>query len=215
MKNININNNIDNNDNIKTFIKLEFSELKKKDLYEINESKKFITLYNLEIKNQILEKNIYHFEFDQIFLNNDSYSYIYEQICLNCIKQFIEGISFNFISFGETNSNKFNLLFGNIAQDYIDINNHGIFIRYLFELIDKNKKYNYNIKLSSILIYEDKLVDLFNIFANNKKNKINSIFDLLKNSIKIEKEPNIINKISKNEINNNDDIDKIIKCFMK
>ena len=67
MKNININNNIDNNDNIKTFIKLEFSELKKKDLYEINESKKFITLYNLEIKNQILEKTY-------IILNLTKYS---------------------------------------------------------------------------------------------------------------------------------------------
>ena len=210
MKNININNNIDNNDKIKTFIKLEFSELKKKDLYELDESKKFITLYNLETKNQLTEKKIYPFEFDKIFLNNDSYSYIYEEICLNCIKQFIEGVSFSFISFGETNSNKFNLLFGNVVQDYTNINNHGIFIRYLSDLINKNKIYNYNIKLSSILIYEDKLVDLFDIIDINKKKKINNISDLLKNSIKIGKDPKIINTISKNEINNNDEIDKII-----
>ena len=35
-------------DKIKAFIKLEYSELKKKDIYEVDESKKFITIYNLD-----------------------------------------------------------------------------------------------------------------------------------------------------------------------
>ena len=138
---------INNNEKIKSFIKLEFSEIQKKDIYEIDKSKKYITIYNLETKDDIIEKKSYNFEFDKIFTNNDSNSYIYEEICLNCIKQSFEGISFNFISFGETNSNKFNLLFGKIKEDYNNINNHGIFIRYLRDLFDKNKKYNFNIKL--------------------------------------------------------------------
>ena len=206
MKNVNINNENDNNDKIKAYIKVEFSELKKKDLYEIDDSKKFITLYNIETKNQSKEKKEYPFEFDKIFLYNDSNSYIYEEICLNCIKQCYEGISFNFISFGETNSDKLYLLLGKFNKDYSNINNHGIFIRYLSDLIDKNKKYDYKIKLSSILIYEDKLIDLFNI---SNINNINNIYEFLSNYIKIEKDPSIINKISKNEINN-DDKDKII-----
>ena len=203
---------INNNEKIKSFIKLEFSEIQKKDIYEIDKSKKYITIYNLETKDDIIEKKSYNFEFDKIFTNNDSNSYIYEEICLNCIKQSFEGISFNFISFGETNSNKFNLLFGKIKEDYNNINNHGIFIRYLKDLFDKNKKYNYNIKLSSLLIYEDILLDLFNIIDinNNKNNKENLDFnDFIKNSIKIEKDINIINKITKSEYYN-DDINKII-----
>ena len=203
---------INNNEKIKSFIKLEFSEIQKKDIYEIDKSKKYITIYNLETKDDIIEKKSYNFEFDKVFTNNDSNSYIYEEICLNCIKQSFEGISFNFISFGETNSNKFNLLFGKIKEDYNNINNHGIFIRYLKDLFDKNKKYNYNIKLSSLLIYEDILLDLFNIIDinNNKNNKENLDFnDFIKNSIKIEKDINIINKITKSEYYN-DDINKII-----
>ena len=151
---------MNNDDKIKTFIKLEFSELKREDLYEVDESKKFITIFNSEKINQIIEKKSYPFEFDKIFTDNDSNSYIYEEICLNCIKESLEGISFNFISFGDSHSNKYNLLFGKIEKDYSNINNHGIFIRYLKEMINKNKKYNYNIKLSSMLLYGDKLVDL-------------------------------------------------------
>ena len=202
---------MNNDDKIKTFIKLEFSELKREDLYEVDESKKFITIFNSEKVNQIIEKKSYPFEFDKIFTDNDSNSYIYEEICLNCIKESLEGISFNFISFGDSHSNKYNLLFGKIEKDYSNINNHGIFIRYLKEMINKNKKYNYNIKLSSMLLYGDKLVDLLNVFnINIKGDEIINNFDLFKNGVKIGKDTNIINKMKKIEINGDNDINKII-----
>ena len=192
-------------DKIKAFIKLEYSELKKKDIYEVDESKKFITIYNLDPTEKSKEKKSYPFEFNKIFMDNDTNSYIYEEICLNCIKQLFEGISFSFISFGESKNDKFNLLFGKIDEDYNNINNHGLFIRYLKDLIHKNKKYNYNIKLTSIIIYEDKIIDLYDLFNKNKNN-----FNFLKKGINIGKDMNIINKMNKYDISNDDDINKII-----
>ena len=141
-------------------------------------------------------------------MDNDTNSYIYEEICLNCIKQLFEGISFSFISFGESKNDKFNLLFGKIDEDYNNINNHGLFIRYLKDLIHKNKKYNYNIKLTSIIIYEDKIIDLYDLFNKNKNN-----FNFLKKGINIGKDMNIINKMNKFDISNDDDINKIILFF--
>ena len=192
-------------DKIKAFIKLEYSELKKKDIYEVDESKKFITIYNLDPTEKSKEKKSYPFEFNKIFMDNDTNSYIYEEICLNCIKQLFEGISFSFISFGESKNDKFNLLFGKIDEDYNNINNHGLFIRYLKDLIHKNKKYNYNIKLTSIIIYEDKIIDLYDLFNKNKND-----FNFLKKGINIGKDMNIINKMNKFDISNDDDINKII-----
>ena len=192
-------------DKIKAFIKLEYSELKKKDIYEVDESKKFITIYNLDPTEKSKEKKSYPFEFNKIFMDNDTNSYIYEEICLNCVKQIFEGISFSFISFGESKNDKFNLLFGKIDEDYNNINNHGLFIRYLKDLIHKNKKYNYNIKLTSIIIYEDKIIDLYELFNKNKNN-----FNFLKKGINIGKVMNIINKMNKFDIVNDDDINKII-----
>ena len=192
-------------DKIKAFIKLEYSELKKKDIYEVDESKKFITIYNLDPTEKSKEKKSYPFEFNKIFMDNDTNSYIYEEICLNCIKQLFEGISFSFISFGESKNDKFNLLFGKIDEDYNNINNHGLFIRYLKDLIHKNKKYNYNIKLTSIIIYEDKIIDLYDFFNKSKNN-----FNFVKKGINIGKDMNIINKMNKFDIVNDDDINKII-----
>ena len=192
-------------DKIKAFIKLEYSELKKKDIYEVDESKKFITIYNLDPTEKSKEKKSYPFEFNKIFMDNDTNSYIYEEICLNCIKQLFEGISFSFISFGESKNDKFNLLFGKIDEDYNNINNHGLFIRYLKDLIHKNKKYNYNIKLTSIIIYGEKIIDLYDLFNKNKNN-----FNFLKKGINIGKDMNIINKMNKFDIVNDDDINKII-----
>ena len=192
-------------DKIKAFIKLEYSELKKKDIYEVDESKKFITIYNLDPTEKSKEKKSYPFEFNKIFMDNDTNSYIYEEICLNCIKQLFEGISFSFISFGESKNDKFNLLIGKIDEDYNNINNHGLFIRYLKDLIHKNKKYNYNIKLTSIIIYGEKIIDLYDLFNKNKNN-----FNFLKKGINIGKDMNIINKMNKFDIVNDDDINKII-----
>ena len=194
----------DNNDIIKVFIKLEFSETKIQNLYEINKSRKIITIYDTE-------NNPYHFEFDKIFNNIDTNSYIFEEICLNCITQNFEGISFSFISYGETNSNKFNLLFGKILEenDQININNHGLFIRYLNDLMKKNIMYNYDIRLSLMLIYEDKLIDLFDLF--NLDNKNNNNYDLnyfVNKGIKIGKNKKIIEQIKKIEYDG--DINKII-----
>ena len=202
--------NTEINDIIKTFIKIESPENKKDNIYEIDNSKKILTLYNFESITH--SQNSFFFEFDKIFTSKDSNSYIYEEICLNCIKECLKGISFNFISYGETISNKFDLLYGDLKNDYTNINNHGLFIRFLNNLIN-NSTYNnsnYDIKLSYLLVYEDNLIDL-SIYENKKSYDL-TVEEFLNKSFKIKYDSNIIDKINKKPINK---INKIIKFLKK
>ena len=195
-----INNDID--DKIKTFIKIEYADLKKDTIYEIDESKKLINLYNPE-KNIQFDNSLF-FEFDKIFTNNDSNSDIYEEICLNCIKKSFEGNSFSFISFGETISNKFELLYGKIKDDYINQNDYGLFINLLNNIIKENK--NFNIKISYLMVYEDNLIDL-SLYNNEILDNI-KVDDFLKNSFKIKNDLKIIDNIKKVPFKN--DINEVI-----
>ena len=197
-----ITNDID--DKIKTFIKIEYPELKKDTIYEIDESKKLINLYNPEKYNQF--DNSFFFEFDKIFTNNDSNSDIYEEICLNCIKKSFEGNSFCFISFGETISNKFELLYGKIKDNYINKNDYGLFINLLNNIIKENENKNFKIKISYLLVYEDNLIDL-SLYNNEKLDNI-KVDDFLKNSFKIKNDLKIIDNIKKVPFKN--DINEVI-----
>ena len=188
--------NIDNNDIIKTFIKIESNEDKIDNIYEIDKSKQYLTINNKELKNNI--QDTIFFEFDRIFNNNDSNSAIYKEICLNTIKECFNGVSSCFINYGETISNKFNLLFGNIKDDYNNINNYGLFIQFLSRLIHYKK---YNIKLSYFLIYEDNLIDL-SIYSNKNNNNL-TVEEFLRNSFKIKQNINIIDKIKKKSCDSN------------
>ena len=202
-----INTEID--DLIKTFIKVEYPENKKDNIYEIDNSKKLLTLYNFESSTH--SQSSFLFEFDKIFTNKDANSYIYEEICLNCIKDCLKGISFNFISYGETISNKFDLLYGDLKNDYTNINNHGLFIRFLNNLINNSNcnNCNYNIKLSYLLVYDDNLIDL-SIYENKKSYNL-TVEEFLNKSFKIKYDSNIIDKINKKPINK---INKIL-LFLK
>ena len=200
--------NIDINDIIKTFIKIEYSE-NNNNTYEIDESKKMIILKNSELNNN--SGNSFFFEFNKIFTNNDANSYIYEEICLNAIKESLQGISFSFISFGETISNKFNFLYGNIKKDCNNINNYGLFIRFLSNLINNNNNKKYFIKLSYLLVYEDNLIDL-TLYSNKKCDNL-LVEEFLKNSFKIKDDITIIDKIKKKPFNN--DLNKVILFLNK
>ena len=198
----------DENDIIKAYIKIDYPENKKEKIYEIDNSKKILTLFNFESNTH--SETSFLFEFDKIFTNNDSNSYIYEEISLNCIKEYLQGISFSFISFGETISNKFYLLYGNLRKDISNINNYGLAIRFLNNLINyKNKT---NIKWSCFLVYEDNLIDLY-----DKCDDININVDtFLKNAYKIKDDQKIVEKIKKNSfVDDGNDAKEIISLMNK
>ena len=203
-----------NNDIIKTFLKIDYSENKKEKMYEIDDSKKLLTLFNFESFTH--SETSFFFEFDKIFTNSDSNSYIYEEICLNCIKEFLQRNSFSVISFGETISNKYNLLYGNIKEDFSNINNYGLAIHFLNDLNNHNQKLN--IKWSYFLVYEDNLVDLSLYEKENKTFDENnlSIEKFLEKAYKIKNDKNIIEKIKKKSFDsNNNSVDEIIRLINK
>ena len=180
------------NDIIKTFLKIEKTEDDINDLFSLDKNNKIFSLISLDGKKT-------DFELNKIFINDDENSYIYEMICQNCIEDYIKGINYCFISYGETVNNKFEFLIGNVMANYININNYGIFLRFLNELLTKKnkKEFDYLIKISNFLIYEDGLLDLTYFGGKNKKDYEIDINLFLSNAHKITKDSNIINKMKK------------------
>ena len=204
-----------NNDIIKTFIKIEYPELKKDNIYEVDENNQNIKLNNSD--KDVECNGFFYFKYDKIFTNNDSNSYIYEEICMNCVKESFEGNSFCFISYGETISNKFDLMYGKIKKDYSNINNHGLFLRLLNNILKKKKESNkdINIKISHFLVNENNLIDL-SLYRKEKIENIN-FNDFLNNSLKIDNDIDILDKIKKISFHNdiNKDMNKTILFLNK
>ena len=193
------------NDLIKTYLKIEKTEDDVNDLFCLDKNNKIFSLLSLDGKKT-------DFEFNKIFIDNDENSYIYEMICNNCIEEYIKGMNFCFISYGETVNNKFEFLIGNVMTNYININNYGIFLRFVNELLIKKdkKEFNYSIKISNFLNYEDNLLDLTYFGGKNKKDYEIDINLFLSNAHKISKDTNIINKMNKINILKFNDILKYV-----
>ena len=199
-----------NNDIIKTFLKINEKNQSKNSLYSIDSSKNIFTLYSQD-------KNKQDFELDKIFTNTDENSYIYEIICLNTIKECIKGTSYSFISFGETINKKLEFLIGDLVNNYKNINYYGIFIRFLENLLLKKneKEFDFSIKFSNFLIYENNLVDL-TYFGNKKKEEYGIDTNLfLSNAFKIKNDLNIINNTNKININNINEIIKYLRYILE
>ena len=188
-------------DAVKSFLKIETPKVTDTLYYEVNSSNNIISLFD-PIKKEPSDKSL-NFEVDKIFTSENENSYIYEEICLNTIKETLEGISYSFISYGETSSNKLDLLIGNLEEDCSNINHHGIYPRLLNNLIKKIKLKEYkskklSISLSYFLVYDNNLIDLskFNNIVLTNCNRD----DLFNKSYIIKNETDIINKIDKIKI---------------
>ena len=129
------NNENDDEDRIKTFLKIENSNIPYNKLYTLDLPNNLITLYSPK-------KEKYEFEFDKIFLEKDENSYIYEIFCLNTIKDCLDGISYSFISFGETPNKKYQFLIGDLIENDKNINSYGVFIRFIDNLLQQKKSKN-------------------------------------------------------------------------
>ena len=157
--------NQNTNEFIKTFLKIEKSEEKENTSYSIDKNHQLFSFYSFD-------GNKSDFEMDKIFIDKDDKSFIYEIMCQNCIKDFIKGINFCFISFGETTNYKFECLIGNVKSNCTNKNNYGILLRFLDELLikKKEKEFDYTIKFSNFLIFQNNLIDLTYFGAKSKKN---------------------------------------------
>ena len=154
-----------NSDLIKIYLKVKEPLNDDKPYYNINIENNIFTLYDPIIKSPSEKSAI--FEFDKIFTQNNENSYIYEEICRDSVNNALNGESITFISYGETSSDKINVIYGDYEDSYTNINNRGIFPRFLEQLISNindNEEYknNYSINLSYMLVNNIKVVDLSN-----------------------------------------------------
>ena len=193
-------------DAIKSFLRIEIPKIKDKIYYEVNSEKNIISLYDPDQKKPSDKTS--NFELDKIFTNENENSYIYEEICLNTIKDSLEGISFSFISYGETSSHKLDVLIGNIEDSNLNINHRGIYPRLLDNLLKvikrkENKSKKICVLLSYFLVYDNNLIDLSNL-KNMDLSKCTKN-DLLSKSFIIKNETDIINKINKIKIEKTED----------
>ena len=193
-------------DAIKSFLKIESTKIKDTIYYEINAQKNVISLYD-PVHKKPSDKTA-NFEMDKIFTSENENSYIYEEICLNTIKDAIDGISYSFISYGETSSNKIDLLIGNLEDSYSNINHRGIYPRLLDNLFKKIKHKESKTKklcllISYFLVYDNNLVDLSNFRNTDLSNLTKN--DLFNNAFIIKNETDIINKINKIKLEKTED----------
>ena len=152
---------IPESDYIKIFLKVKPPSPNDKNCYNISENKKIISIsdnFMKEDKNK--QKPL---ELDKIFTKNDVNSYIYEEIMCNCVSNCLTGINFTFISYGDTSSDKYNVIIGT-SDCYENINMRGLFPRFLNAIdnkINSTEEFSSDsISLSYILINDRTIIDL-------------------------------------------------------
>ena len=161
----------DEYDRIKIYLKIKPSNASDKIFFNISKDKKVISL----LDNITLEdpKKTNKIEIDKIFTNKEENSYIYEEIMRNCVKDSLDGENFTFISYGDSNSDKYQFMIG--TQDcYENINNRGLLPRLLenyINKIDSNEILSdtISLNLSYIMINNNSIIDLAQLIARENK----------------------------------------------
>ena len=136
---------LNSNENIKTFLKVDSPNYIDKPYFSINKNRKILTLFDKIIKAP--SDSSTEFEEDKIFTESDENSYIYEEICLNTIKNALNGISHFFTFYGDTGSSKFNLSIGDIREDKTNYNKYGIILRFIDNILKEVNNEENDIKL--------------------------------------------------------------------
>ena len=188
---------LNSNEEIKTFLKIDAPKVEDKTYYTINETRNIITLFDSVDKGPSDKSS--DFEEDKIFTETDENSYIYEEICKDTVKESLNGISYSFISYGEFTSSKLKLLIGDVKDYLSNFNSRGLFPRLLDNLIkkeksQKNMKEKINLKISYFLVHDNDMIDLS--YLKNKNNLTENKLYQNKETIK-NNEENIIDKIQK------------------
>ena len=158
------------NERIKVYLKIKPSLASDKIFYNVSKDKKILSLLdNLTLDDHKKSKKI---EVDKIFTNKDENSYLYEEIMRNCVKNSLNGDNFTIVSYGDSYSEKHQLIIGS-PDCYENINNRGIFPRLLesyINKIDSNEILSdtISLNLSYIMINDNNLVDLTQLMGIEK-----------------------------------------------
>ena len=143
--------------------------------YNISENKKLFSLHDKIIKNE--SSKTQKIELDKNFDDSNDEQYIYQEVCQNCIDDCLQRKNFTYISYGDSTSEKNELILGKNKSD-----NKGIFFLLLNDFHKKLKHIpELMMNLSYMLINSSTLIDLSQL--NGKKKYLESI-----------NEKNLINK---------------------
>ena len=198
----------DDNERIRVYLKIKPSNPSDKIFYNVSKDKKILSLLdNITLDDSKKSKKI---TIDKIFTNKDENSYIYEEVMLNCVKNSLNGDSFTFIFYGDSNSEKHQLVIGS-PDCYENINNRGLFPRLLdsyINKIDSNEILSdtISLNLSYIMINNNNLIDLTQLIGiENKALEKITKDDLIKKYSKEIKDKNnlhLLKNIKKTPIEN-------------
>ena len=161
----------EDDERIRVYLDVRPSKASDKIFYNVSKDKKSISLLdNASLDNQ---KNWKKVEVDRIFTYRDENSYIYEEIMLNCIKNSLDGVNFTFISYGDSDSEKHQLIIGT-PDSYENINNRGLFPRLLENYINKIESNEIlsdtiSLSLSYFLINNNNIIDLAQFMGREMK----------------------------------------------
>ena len=156
---------------IKVYLKIKPSLVTDIIFYNISNDRKTISLLdNITLDDQ---KKSSKLEIDKIFTQKDENSYIYEEIMRNCIKDSLNGDNFTFISYGDSKSEKYDLIIGT-PDCYENINNRGLLPRMLESFINKidsneNLTDTISLNISYAFINNNHIIDLSQLMGRENK----------------------------------------------
>ena len=180
-------------DTIRIFLKVKPPLSSDKVCYNISTNKRIISILDSFMKEDT--KKPKPLELDKIFTKTDVNSYVYEEIMRNCVSDCLSGINFTFVSYGDANSDKYNIILGT-SDCYENINMRGLFPRFLNAIdykIESTEKYSTNsISISYILINKQILIDLGQLNGYSlEKITLNDLIKRWSKEIKVNDENNI------------------------
>ena len=187
------------NENNFTNVYCRFRPLTKKELefsFEQISPKEPEEILNL---NTSKEKNIYSFNFDQIYPSKTNQRDIYEKCVKKTVEKFLLGYNCAIITHGQNDTGKSYTMIGKIE----DNNLKGIIPRVMkdvFEFIFDNDNLEFIVKVSMVDIYNDKVRDLINYnYANIIKDK------------EFNQDENILDEIYEKYVSNENEVLKILE----
>ena len=138
------------------------------------------------------------------FLKNEN---IYNEITNNCINDSLKGTYFTFIAYGDSTSEKRDLIFGKNGSDQMN-ENRGLFIRLVQDYLTIKQSRNIILKINFIAVNGNKIIDLYKLNEINDKihTKITQNELLDKYSIDIKMNNEILQKMKLVNINNLKDV---------
>ena len=200
------------NERIQTFLKIKSPEIGDKQYYTIENNNKVFALHDPIIK--VESDKSQNYEIDKIFEDNTSYKNIYNEITNNCINESLKGTYYTFITYGDSTSEKKDIIFGKNNCDVIN-ENRGLFPRLIEDYLNIKQLENIILKINFIAVNGNKIIDLYKLHEidNKKYTKITQNELLDEYSIDIKSNNEILKQMKLVNINNIKDIFFMLRVY--